>query len=171
MNKADQAKAVVAEIRRDAVKMGHKIANGLRGEVVTRHASTEYKCVYNAGRVNWYIDGKRTSEAKALAAIEVSLTVEAEQVAQTVERAEQDQQAVELAAQLVDFCRSPRLSLGGLVERIKAAGYVTRETADAVIVYCEEHSLMLGGLVSTLASFSNEVADVAQVRAIAGKPL
>lgn len=75
----------------------------------------------------------------------------------------QDKQARELASQVVNYCRSKALSLGGLVERIKAAGYVTRETADAVIVYCEEHSLMLGGLVSTLASFSNEVADVAQV--------
>lgn len=75
----------------------------------------------------------------------------------------QDKQARELASQVVNYCRSKTLSLGGLVERIKAAGTVTRETADAVIVYCEEHSLMLGGLVSTLASFSNELADVAQV--------
>lgn len=75
----------------------------------------------------------------------------------------QDNEAVELASQVVNYCHSKALSLGGLVERIKAAGYVTRETADAVIVYCEEHSLMLGGLVSTLASFSNEMADVASV--------
>lgn len=70
-----------------------------------------------------------------------------------------NQQAITLAEQVVSYCRSKTLSLGGLVDRIQAAGIVTRETADAVINYCQENSLTLGGLVDTLASFSNEVAD------------
>lgn len=68
--------------------------------------------------------------------------------------------AADLGAQVVDYCRSKTLSLGGLVDRIQAAGSINREMADAVIVYCQENSLTLGGLVSTLASYSNEVADI-----------
>lgn len=70
-----------------------------------------------------------------------------------------DKKAAELTAQLLSYCRSSILSLGGLVERIKAEGVVTRETADAVVEYCEANSLSLAGLVTTLAIFSNEVAD------------
>lgn len=87
---ADQAKAVIAEVRKEAVTMGHKMANGFRGEVVTNFRDASYKCVYNDGRVNWYIDGKRTSEAKALAAIENSLKLESERVAQAIERAKSE---------------------------------------------------------------------------------
>jgi len=64
-----------------------------------------------------------------------------------------------LAAQLVNYCGIKTLSLGGLVERIKAAGTMTRETADAVIEYCQENSLTLGGLLCVLAGYSNSVAD------------
>lgn len=73
-----------------------------------------------------------------------------------------------LAAQVVNYCGIKALSLGGLVERIKSAGTMTRETADAVIEYCQENSLTLGGLLSVLAGYSNSVAD--QVEAQAVKP-
>ena len=76
MTTLEQAKAVIAEFRADAVKAGHKMVNGFRGEVVASFAGTEYKCVYKAGRVTWYVGGKVASEKDATFALDSSLTIE-----------------------------------------------------------------------------------------------
>lgn len=74
-----------------------------------------------------------------------------------------DQQAVLLAARVVNYCRSNYLSLGGLVDRIDTEYQLTQETADAVIQYCVDHSLTLNGLVDTIAQFHNELNELASV--------
>lgn len=76
MTTLEQAAAIVAEFRADAVKAGHKMVNGFRGEVGAKFGGTEYKCVYKAGRVTWYVGGKVTSEKNTIYALDSSLIIE-----------------------------------------------------------------------------------------------
>src|ERR1700712_3474857 len=60
--------------------------------------------------------------------------------------------AQQLAARFVNYCRSNALSLNGLVDRVAAEYTLTDDTCKAVILHCHEHALELGGLVELIGA-------------------
>lgn len=80
MTTAEQAAAIVAEFRRDTIKEGVKILSGGYAKIESKIGGTEYGCVYHGGRVNWYVDGKITSQEKTLIAMAESLQAERDEM-------------------------------------------------------------------------------------------
>lgn len=81
----EQAQAVMAEIRRDAIKAGAKISYA--DFVETTIEGTVFKCVVLSARIYWYVDGKLISQTRATVAMEQALTRQDQRVTEALQRA------------------------------------------------------------------------------------
>lgn len=81
----EQTQAVMAEIRRDAIKLGAKISNP--GFVESIFEGTVFKCILSKGRIYWYVGGKLVSQVAATAAMEQALTRQDQRATEALQRA------------------------------------------------------------------------------------